>query len=113
MRNEDAGLDELFRKYRAACPDIEPSPQFMPSVWRRIEARQNFWLVFGRFGKMATTVSAALALLLLALNMFSSEGALLTAPSYADALMADHSAERTYYTEAIRPSAPSLPEPAH
>lgn len=108
MRNEEGKLDDLFRRYRAACPEPEISPEFMPSLWRRIEARQNFWSAFGRFSKPVTTASAAVCLVLLALNVFFTPAGFNSAPTYADALMADHSAERTYYAEALHSSSPDF-----
>jgi len=98
-QSDDQRLDEFFRTYRAACPDIEPSTNFMPNLWHRIEARHNFWFLFQRFARPASAACGALCLLLLALNLFSSQQSL--AESYMDALMADHTAEKTYYTEAL------------
>jgi anti-sigma-K factor RskA len=34
-------LDPLWAEYREACPDVEPSAQFMPQLWQRIEARRS------------------------------------------------------------------------
>jgi hypothetical protein len=45
--------------------------------------------------------AALLCLLLLALNFVTANQSA-TFQSYTDALMADHSAEQTYYAEAIR-----------
>jgi hypothetical protein len=104
MMDDEMSLDEAFRRYRDACPDVEPSANFMPGIWQRIDARQGFWPVFERFGGMVASASAALCLLLLALNLLSSPGLNTTPPSYMDALIADHSAEKTYYAEAIRNS---------
>lgn len=106
----ERSLDEFFEEYRAACGDPEPGANFMPVLWQKIEARQNFWWTFGRFGKTCATASAAICLLLLALNLFFSPTALNTVPTYTDALMAEHSAEKTYYAEAIRTS--PAPPPA-
>jgi len=39
-RMEDR-LNALFAEYREACPDPEPSVQFMPQLWQRIEANRN------------------------------------------------------------------------
>ena len=39
--NDDQRLDALFRAYREACPAPEPSANFMPNLWQRIEARQT------------------------------------------------------------------------
>jgi hypothetical protein len=105
MIDDDSGLDNFFEAYRAACPDVEPTPGFMPVVWQKIEARRSFWFVFQREARAVVTASAALFVVLLVLNLFSGSQTHLTASTYADALMADHTAERTYYTEAIR-SAP-------
>jgi hypothetical protein len=105
MNNEterDAELDQLFRRYRDACPDVEPGAQFMPVLWQKIEARQSFWSVFERLGRLIASASAVICLLLLVLNLVSSPAALNVLPTYADALVADHSAEKTYYAEAIR-----------
>ena len=100
--DDDAGLDALLESYRAACPDVEPGANFMPGVWQKIEARRGFWFVFLREARTALTACAALCLILLILNFITGSPARLTAPTYADALMAEHSAEQTYYTEGIR-----------
>jgi len=34
-------LDSLWAEYRQACPDPEPSANFIPQVWERIEARRR------------------------------------------------------------------------
>ncbi len=105
MSGEDSRLDELFQRYRASCPEIEPSANFMPVVWQRIEARRGFWPVFARLARTGMAAAALLCLVLLALN-FVTVNQRTAFQSYTDALMADHSAEQTYYTEAIR-STPS------
>ncbi len=104
--HDDARLDELFRSYRAACPDVEASSNFMPGVWQKIESGHSFWFVFQRFARTATTGCAALCLVLLVLNFASTPYNTRASASYTDALLADHSAERTYFTEAI-PATPS------
>ncbi len=108
MENRDVELDGLFRRYREACSEVEPDVNFMPVLWQKIEARQNFYSVFERFGRTLTAASAALCLLLLVLNVFSRSAVFPIAPSYADALMADHTAEKTYYAEAIRGNSTAL-----
>ncbi len=102
--DNDIELDKLFRKYRDACPEVEPGVRFMPTLWQKIEERQTFWAIFERFwGRAFATASAAMCLLLLLLlTLVSPSVPGSAAPTYADALMADHSAERTYYAEAIR-----------
>ncbi|MBV9083952.1 MAG: hypothetical protein JOZ62_14840 [Acidobacteriaceae bacterium] len=102
MVDFDDKLNDLFRSYRASCPDPEPSVTFMPGLWRKIEVRHSFWFSFERLARMVTTVSAVLCLLLLALNLFSTPQNHNGLATYADALAAEHTAEATYYTEAIR-----------
>lgn len=104
--NDESRLDALFASYRAACPDIAPSGDFMPGIWQKIESRYGFWFVFQRFARTAMTACAALCLLLLVLNVASPPQSSRPVASYTDALLADHSAERTYFTEAI-PATPS------
>lgn len=41
MEQMESKLTALWAKYREACPDPEPSPEFMPELWRRIEARRQ------------------------------------------------------------------------
>ncbi|MDQ2711284.1 MAG: hypothetical protein M3Y24_03440 [Acidobacteriota bacterium] len=108
MQNRDVELNDLFREYREACSEVEPHANFMPVLWQKIEARQNFFSVFERFGRTMAAASAALCLLLLVLNVFSPPTVRSVAPSYADALMADHTAEKTYYAEAIRSNSTPL-----
>lgn len=98
---EDIRLDPLFAAYREACPEVEPHANFMPELWQRIDARRSFWSLFTRDARTFITASAAVCLLLLVLNLVGVSNAHLSASSYAEALMADHTAEKTYYTEAI------------
>ena len=98
MMSDESGLDQFFQHYRQSCPDVEPSVHFMPMLWQKIEARHSFPFIFRKLGRSAITASAALCLLLLALNLATTPQ---MSASYADALMAEGSAEQTDYTEAI------------
>jgi hypothetical protein len=100
MNNDESGLTELFQRYRAACPEPEAGPLFMPSLWQKIDARRGFWWVFQAFARTAMAGCAALALLLLALNLAETQQGQFS-PSYTDALLADHSVEKTYYAESV------------
>jgi hypothetical protein len=59
---EFADLDALFRAYREACPAPEPSANFMPAVWRRIEERQRSQFFLGRWARAFVTAAAALSM---------------------------------------------------
>ncbi len=62
MQGGDDKLDSLWRAYRAACPDREPSANFMPDLWRRIESRRNFTFSFQRMVRGFVTAAAAVAI---------------------------------------------------
>jgi hypothetical protein len=67
----DSALDGLFRKYRDACGEPEATPQFMPSLWARIEAERDRpapivgWLTrwFAGFAAAASVALLALTLM--------------------------------------------------
>ena len=61
---DEDGLNALFRAYRAACPEPDPSANFMPGLWQRIEARQSFGFSLRRMVSGFVTAAAALTLAL-------------------------------------------------
>ena len=95
MSDDELELNRFFQQYRAACPDAEAGPHFMPEVWRKVEARRGFLFVFGRLARTSTAAAAALCLLLLLLNLTASPMRVV-APTYTDALAADTAAEIAY-----------------
>jgi hypothetical protein len=101
--NDESKLDQLLQAYGAACPEVEPSANFMPQLWRRIESRHTFGFVFQNLARTTVTACAALCLLLICLNFIQPfRDRMIQAPNYTDVLMAEHNAENTYYTEGIR-----------
>jgi hypothetical protein len=62
--NDDQKLDALFGAYRAACKGPEPSANFMPELWARIESRQSFSFSFRRMANAFTTAAVALSVVL-------------------------------------------------
>lgn len=62
--SDDQRLDSLFRAYRNACPEVEASPNFMPSLWQRIEARQTVTFSFRRMASAFVTAALALSVAL-------------------------------------------------
>jgi len=57
-------LDELFRAYREACPDVDAGANFMPGLWAKIEARQVSTNWFGRAAKALVMVGLAASVIL-------------------------------------------------
>lgn len=64
MQGGEQELDALFRAYKNACPDPEPSVNFMPDLWKRIESRQRFTFSFGRMANALVTSAVALSIAL-------------------------------------------------
>ena len=62
--NVDERLDALLRAYRDACPTPEPSANFMPNLWQRIESRQSFTFSFQRMANAFVTAAVALSIVL-------------------------------------------------
>ena len=62
--SDDQQLDALFRAYHDACGAPEASPNFMPNLWARIEARQRFTFSFRRMANALTTAAVALSIAL-------------------------------------------------
>lgn len=57
-------LDDLFNRYRAALPDPEASVNFMPELWRKIEARQFFLMRMKKLSQIFVAAAAAICLFL-------------------------------------------------
>ena len=56
-------LDALFKAYRD-CPSPEPSVNFMPNLWARIESRQKVTFSFRRMAGAFVTAALALSIAL-------------------------------------------------
>lgn len=101
LRFQNVQLDEMFRAYRAACPDPDASPNFMPEMWARIEAREVSTNWFGRVAK--ALVTAAIAATVILGLMTSSTSSRNQSSSFFDAT----------FVEALRADHASTLEPLH
>jgi len=64
MRGSDEEkLEALFRAF-GECPTPEPSVNFMPNLWARIESRQSFTFSFRRMANAFITAALALSVAL-------------------------------------------------
>jgi hypothetical protein len=61
---QNTELDQLFASYRAAVPDPEAGVNFMPEMWRKIEARQFFLVRLKKLTQVFVAAAAAICLLL-------------------------------------------------
>lgn len=105
-RNHDKQLDALFRAY-AALPTPDASPNFMPGVWQKIEARQSFTWSLGKFANVFLTAAAALSLALGLFAFVPRHSNDQTTPSYLEALAA---ANPVQAPDLVSPVRMDLPE---
>lgn len=90
----DAQLSAMFAEYRAACPDPEPSADFMPAMWRRIEARRVATVsVFRHWAQVCVMATLALTVLIGAVLIPRFQNDPASNPSYVEALMSEHSSD--------------------
>jgi hypothetical protein len=62
--DQNRELDGLFEGYRTAIPDPEASINFMPELWRKIEARQFFLVRIKKLTQVFVAAAAAICLFL-------------------------------------------------
>ena len=93
-------MTALFRSYRAACPDPEPSAHFMPEIWRRIEERQRSMFFLGRWARAFVTAAAVLSLGMAAYIYIPLEGnTALSVESYVEAVAAGHAVDSPEFVD--------------
>lgn len=87
-------LDALFAEYRQAMPDVDAGANFMPGLWKQIEARRTANLsVFRRLSQAVALATLAVAILIAGVvipHMQSSQVISASGASYVDVLAADH-----------------------
>jgi hypothetical protein len=96
QENADRKLDQLFRAYREACPDVEAGPNFMPQLWQKIERRQNLPFVMRRFARVFASAAAAACLVMSLLLVLPSKRSPL---SYLDVLDQENPPETLAYAD--------------
>jgi|ERR1700733_3824468 len=94
MHHQSDKLDALFAEYRMACPDPEPSADFMPAMWKRIEARRVQTVsVFRHWAQACVVATVAITVLIgvVLIPKFQTDPA--ANASYVEALMLEHSSD--------------------
>jgi hypothetical protein len=90
----DAQLNAMFAEYRMACPDPEPSADFMPGMWKRIEARRTATVsVFKHWAQVCVMATVALTILIGAVLIPKFQESSASGATYIEALAAEHSAD--------------------
>lgn len=86
-------LNALFATYKAAVPDTDASANFMPQLWRNIEARQNLVLRVRKLTQVFVGAAAAVCLLFAMIQVVPAGSRPEVHASYVDALAAAHPAD--------------------
>jgi hypothetical protein len=103
MGDDEKRLDALFQTYRKACPDPEPSANFMPQLWQKIEARERTSTVFVRLARNLLTAALALSsIMALMVTVSHSRATSLPSDTYVEVLEEDHARQNLDYFEPVR-----------
>jgi hypothetical protein len=93
MDEFNSELKSLFASYRAAVPDFDAGANFMPALWKRIEARQNMVLRVRKLTQVFVGAAAAACLLFAMVQVVPGGSRQEVHASYVDALAAAHPAD--------------------
>lgn len=86
-------LEHLFSRYKALVPDPEPSANFMPELWSRIDSRQNLVFRVRRLTQVFVAAAAAICIVFATyMAVPRSDNSVLNG-NYVDVLAEAHPAE--------------------
>jgi hypothetical protein len=88
MDQFNSELSALFAKYKSAVPDPEAGANFMPELWRRIEARQSLMMRVRKLTQVFVGAAAAVSLLFAMIEVAPFASRPEAHASYVDALAA-------------------------
>jgi len=97
--SDDEKLNALFWAFGSACPDPDPSANFMPTLWQRIEARQSLAFSFQRLASAFVTAALALSI---ALGVYMSIPRSSYFQTYIEALAEDNALETPEIVTPVR-----------
>lgn len=99
--DEEAELSALFRAYREACAAPEPSANFMPEIWQRIEERQRSLFFLSHWARTLATAAAVLSLAMAAyLYTPHARKSIFYVESYVEALAAGRALDNPEFSDA-------------
>ena len=101
MDRLDQELNSLFAAYRASIPDPEASPEFMPKLWGRIEAKRSFVYRLKRISQLAV-VTAMVASVLSAILITPLAYREPAAGTYVEMLADEHADDTLIATGGVR-----------
>ncbi|MCS7315457.1 MAG: hypothetical protein RMI94_07555 [Bryobacterales bacterium] len=97
----EAELARLFAAYREACPDPEPSLDFMPRLWERIEAQRSWTREWKRLTEVLVTAAVALSVLLAVVMTHREPAVSFYTNTYVEVLAANYAQEGPLDPEVI------------
>jgi hypothetical protein len=92
-------FDEMLGSYREAVPDPEASAAFMPKLWQKIDARQNYLLEWKRWTQGFLAGAVAASLLFVVLQVLPKGSADFYTATYLETLAEDQAPEQLVYRD--------------
>jgi hypothetical protein len=100
--DEERNLDQLLAAYRDGLPVVEPSAEFMPRLWERIESRQSGSRQLWRWANSLAAAAALASLFVVMLQMFPQAGkSFYYSATYLETLASQHDNEEALNTLAM------------
>src|SRR5262249_21816604 len=91
MNDSPDKLGRLWAEYREACPDPEASANFMPGLWKRIEARRSANAkLLRRIAQVCVGATLALTVLMGVVLIPGLDHSIIYSSTYVDVIAADH-----------------------
>jgi hypothetical protein len=105
LEDRQPQLDRLFTQYREACGSPDASANFMPTLWTKIESRQNKGLFFERIARTlvgATMAACGMLGVLLLMPGQQPSSAAFANSSYVEAIATANAHETAPYLAPVR-----------
>lgn len=93
MDRFDHRLEQLFSDYRDSVPVPDPSRDFMPGLWERIDTRRNLTFRMKRYAQLFVGASALICILMTGMSVVSSSSVRQPHATYVDVLAEAQPAE--------------------
>jgi hypothetical protein len=94
MQSDPAGnevkFDRLLTAYREACVSPEPSANFMPQLWDRIEGSQSWTRQAWKWANSLTVAAALASLFFVMMQMMPRQTGVFASATYLETLADQH-----------------------
>lgn len=88
--NGERDLNHLFAAYKDALPEVQPSAQFMPQLWDRIDGQQSWRSQLWRWANSLAAAAAMASLFMAMLQMLPRTSPSFYAATYLETLANQH-----------------------